>query len=89
LLSKNIKIKMYKIVIFPVVLYGWPVILREECRQGVFVNRVLRRIYGPMRNGIRGGMDVGGRKRPLERPRRRWDDNVRCRLEAAIVGPAA
>ena len=34
----------------PVVLYGcqtWSLTLREECRQWVFENRVLRRIFGP------------------------------------------
>ena len=35
LLSKNLKIKIYKIIILPVVLYGcetWSLTLREECR---------------------------------------------------------
>jgi len=50
LLSKNIKIKIYKALILSVVLYGcatWMLTLREECRLRVFENRVLRRIYGP------------------------------------------
>jgi len=50
LLSKNLKIKKWRNVIVPVVLYGcetWSVILREECRLRVFENRVLRRIFGP------------------------------------------
>jgi len=49
LLAKNIKIKMYKTIIFPVVLYGceaWSLILREDRRLRVFENRVLRRIFG-------------------------------------------
>ena len=36
LLSKNLKIKMYKTIVLPVVLYGceiWPLTLREECSQ--------------------------------------------------------
>jgi hypothetical protein len=45
LLSKNIKIRIYKTLIFPVVLYGcetWSLTLREEHRLRVFENRVLR-----------------------------------------------
>jgi hypothetical protein len=52
LISKNIKIKIYKTVIFPVVLYGcetWSLTLREEHRLRVFENRVLRKIFGPKR----------------------------------------
>jgi hypothetical protein len=51
-LSKNLKIKIYKTVILPIVLYGcetWSLILREEHRLRVFENRVLRRIFGPKR----------------------------------------
>jgi hypothetical protein len=52
LISKNLKIKLYKTVIFPVVLYEcetWSFTLREEHRLRVFENRVLRRIFGPKR----------------------------------------
>jgi hypothetical protein len=52
LISKNIKIKIHKTVILPVVLYGcetWYLSLREEHRLRVFENRVLRRIFGPKR----------------------------------------
>jgi hypothetical protein len=52
LISKNLKTKIYKIVIFLVVLYGcetWSLTLREEHRLRVFENRVLRRIFGPKR----------------------------------------
>jgi hypothetical protein len=44
------KIRIYKPIILPVVLYGyetWSLILREEHRPRVFENRVLRRIFGP------------------------------------------
>ena len=47
LLSKNLKIKIYRTIILPVVLYGcetWLLILREEIRLRVFENMVLRRI---------------------------------------------
>jgi hypothetical protein len=50
LISKNLKIKIYKTVILPVVLYGcetWSLVLREEHRLRVFENRMLRRIFGP------------------------------------------
>jgi hypothetical protein len=49
-LIKNLKIKIYKTVILPVVLYGcetWSLTLGEEHRLRVFENRVLRRIFGP------------------------------------------
>jgi hypothetical protein len=51
LLSKNIKIRIRKTIILPVVLYGcgtWSLTLREEHRLRVFENRVLRRIFGPV-----------------------------------------
>jgi len=50
LLSKNVKIKAYRTIILPVVLYGCETrsfILREECRLRVSENRVLRKIFGP------------------------------------------
>jgi hypothetical protein len=57
LLSKNVKIKIYRTIILPVVLYGyetWSLTLREECRLRVFENRVLRRIFGPKRDEVTG-----------------------------------
>jgi hypothetical protein len=51
LISKNLKIKLYKTLILPVVLYGcgtWSLTLGEEHRLRVFENRVLR-IFGPKR----------------------------------------
>ena len=53
LLSKNLKIKIYKTIILPVVLYGcetWSLTLKKECRLRVFENRLLRLIFGPNRN---------------------------------------
>jgi predicted ABC-class ATPase len=52
LLSKNLKIRIYKTIILPVALYWcetWSLKLREEHRLRVFENRVLRRIFGPKR----------------------------------------
>jgi len=57
LLSKHLKIKVYRIIILPVILYGcetWSIILREERRLRVFENRVLRRIFGPKRGEVTG-----------------------------------
>jgi hypothetical protein len=50
--KKNIKIKIYRTVILPVVLYGcetWFLTLREEHRLRVFENRVLRKIFVPIK----------------------------------------
>jgi hypothetical protein len=57
LLSKNTKIKAYITTVLPVVLYGcetWSLTFWEECRLGVFKNRVLRRIIGPKRDEVTG-----------------------------------
>jgi len=130
LLSKNLKIKIYRKIILPVVLYGretWSLPLREERRLRVFENRVLRRIFGPKRDEVTGErrklhneelnhldsspnivlvirsriMTWAGhvarmgerrgvyrvlvgkpeRKRPLGRPRCRWEDNNKLYLQ--------
>jgi hypothetical protein len=57
LLSRNVKVKIYKTIILPVVLYGceiWSLMLREEHILKVFENRVLRRIFGPKRDDVTG-----------------------------------
>jgi hypothetical protein len=54
---KNLKIRIYKTIILPVVLYGcktWSLTLREEHRLRVFENRLLRRIFGPKRDEVTG-----------------------------------
>ena len=56
LLSKNLKIKIYRTVILPVVLYGcetWSLTLREERKLRVFKNMVLK-IFGPRRDEVTG-----------------------------------
>ena len=53
----NLKIKICRIIILPVVLYGcetWSLTLREELRLRVFGNRVLRRVFGPKRDEVTG-----------------------------------
>jgi hypothetical protein len=129
------KIKIYKTIILPVVLYGyetWSLTLREKHRLRVFENRVLRRIFGPKRGEVSGGWRklhneelhglysspdivrvikakrmrwaghaarmgevrgayntlVGGPegRRPLGRPRRRWEDNIKMNLKEIGFG---
>jgi len=135
LLSKNLKIKIYRTIILPVVLYGgktWSLTLREERKLRMFENRVLRRIFGPKRDEVTGEWSklhneelnnlysspnivrviksrrmkwaghvarIGeGRvvyrvlvgkpegRRPLGRPRRRWEDNIRMDLREVECG---
>ncbi|KAJ4429512.1 hypothetical protein ANN_21681 [Periplaneta americana] len=129
LLSKNLKVRIYKTVILPVLLYGcetWTLTVREEHRFRVFENKVLRKIFGAKRDEVTGewrklhnielhalysspdiirniksrrlrwaghvarmgetrnayrvlvGRPEG--KRPLGRPRRRWEDNIKMDL---------
>ena len=57
LLSKNVKIKIYRTIIFPAVLFGcetWLLTLREERRLRVFEKRVLWRIFEPKRDEVTG-----------------------------------
>ena len=57
LLSKNLKIKIYRTIILPVVLYGcedWSLTAREERKLRVFENMVLRRIFGHRRDEVTG-----------------------------------
>jgi hypothetical protein len=109
-ISKIVKIRIYRTIILPVVLYGcgtWSLTLREECRLRVFENRVLRRIFGSKMDEVTGEwrrlhnkelyalysssniirercmqMLVGKPEgiRPLGRPRRRWEDNIKMDL---------
>jgi hypothetical protein len=134
-LSRNVKVKIYKTIILPVVLYGrktWSLTLREEHRLRVFENRVLKRIFGPKRDEVTGewrklhneelhnmysspdiirqvksrlmrwaghvarmgeerkvynilvGKPEG--KRPLGRPRRRWEDGIRMDVREIGLG---
>ncbi|KAJ4444056.1 hypothetical protein ANN_05845 [Periplaneta americana] len=129
LLSKNLKVRIYKRIILPVVLYGcetWTLTLREEQRLRVFENKVLRKIFGTKSDEVTGewrklhntelyalysspdmirniksrrlrwaghvarmgesrnayrvlvGRPEG--KRPLGRPRRRWEGNIKMDL---------
>ena len=57
LLFRNIKIKIYRRIILPFVLYGceiWSLTLREERRLRVFENRMLRRLFGSKKDEVTG-----------------------------------
>jgi hypothetical protein len=57
LLSKNKYNKIYRNKVFFIVLYGCgnsSLILREECGLRIFENRVLRRLFGPKSEEVRG-----------------------------------
>jgi hypothetical protein len=135
LLSRNMKIIIYKTIILPLVLYGCETLsltLREEHRLRVIENRVLRRIFGPKRDEVTDGWrklhneelhglysspsivrvikarrmrwaghvarmgEVRGAynilvgkpegRRPLGRPRRRWEDNIKTDLREIGFG---
>jgi len=51
----NLKIKIYRTIILPVVLYGcetWSLTSREERKLRLFEKMVLRRIFGPRRDDV-------------------------------------
>ena len=55
--SRNLKIKVYRTIILPVIFYGcetWSLTLREEHRLRLCENRVLRRIFRPKRDEVTG-----------------------------------
>jgi hypothetical protein len=135
LLSRNVKVKIYKTIILPIVLYGcetWTLALREEHRLRVFENSILREMFGPKMDEVTGewrklhseelhnlysspdiirqvksrrvrwaghlarmgeerkvykvlvGKPEG--RRPLGRPRRKWEDGVRMDLSEIGLG---
>jgi hypothetical protein len=54
---KRIQIRIYKTINLPVVVYGcetWSLTLMDEYRLRMFENRVLRKIFGPNRDGVTG-----------------------------------
>jgi hypothetical protein len=128
MILKNIKIKIHRTVVFPIVFYGcetWSVTLREKNRLRVFENRMLRNIFVPKSDEVTGEWRrlhngelcefysspyiirviksrkwvehvacMGERRgayrilvvrpegrRPLGRPRRRWEDNIKIELQ--------
>ena len=57
IVSKQVKVKIYRTIILLVVLYGcetWAPTLRGERRLRVVVNGVLRRIFGPKKDEVTG-----------------------------------
>ena len=60
LLPKNLKIKIYRTKILPVVLHGcetWSLTLREERRLRVSDKRVWTRMFGPKSDEVTRGME--------------------------------
>ena len=54
---QKLKIKIYRTIMLPVVLYGcesWLLTLRDERRLRVLENRVLRRVFEPKRDEVTG-----------------------------------
>jgi hypothetical protein len=54
---RNVKVKIYKAIILPVVLYEcetWSLTLKEKHRPRVLKNRVLRRMFVPKRDEVTG-----------------------------------
>jgi hypothetical protein len=92
LLPTNVKIKIYRTIILPVVLYGcktWSLILREEHRLRVFGNWVLRRIFRPKKDEVIGDWRKGHNEelhnlfsspsiiRMIKLRKMRWEGHVR------------
>jgi hypothetical protein len=76
--SKNLKIKIYRTVILPVVLYGcetWSISLREEHRLRVFEKRVLK-IFGPKREELHSLYSSPNIVRVIKSRRMRWAGHV-------------
>jgi hypothetical protein len=79
LLSNNVKVRIYKTIILPVVLYvceTWSLTVREEHGLTVFENKVLRRIFGTKRDGVMGGW----RKLPKEELHNLYSSAVKLQL---------
>ena len=89
LLSKKLKMKLYRTIILPVVLYGcetWSLTLREKRRLRVFEKRVLRRVFGPKRDEVTGEWrklhndlySLPNIVRVVKSRRMRWAGHVAC-----------
>jgi hypothetical protein len=53
-LTKIIKINIYRTIIFPLVFETWSLTMREARRLKVFENRVMWRLFGPKRDDVTG-----------------------------------
>jgi len=99
-LSKNLKIKIYRTIVLPVVLYGCEtgsLILREKRKLRVFENMVLSRIFGPRRDEVTGEWRRQHNEelndlysspnivRVIKWRRMRWAGHVACMVEEGGV----
>jgi hypothetical protein len=78
--SKNVKIKIYTIIIFPVVICRCETLsltLRDKQRLLVFERRVLRRIFGPKRDEVIGGWRNCIMRCFVELAKYNWNDQVK------------
>jgi hypothetical protein len=88
LLSKNVKIKIYRTIMLPVVLYvceAWPLTMRKERRLRVFQNRVLKRIFGPKREKVNDLYSSPKIVWVIKLRRIRWVGHVACMGESRGV----
>jgi hypothetical protein len=89
---KKEKIKVYKTIILPVVLYGcesWSLTLKEDHRPRVFENRVLRRIFGPKTDEVTGECQNCITRRVVDwiclaQDRNRWRTHVNSVLNLRV-----
>jgi hypothetical protein len=82
----SIKIKIYRTIILPVVLYGsetWSLTLREEHRLRVCANSVLRRIFVLRRDEVTG---VRGKPRNEELNNLYSSPNIFQVIKVALMG---
>jgi hypothetical protein len=85
---KDIKIRTYKTIILPVVLYGcetWSLTLREERRLRVFENRVLSRIFGPLLPFATYVMSAGRKNTPLQVLVCKYDFRIRHVITSGVI----
>ena len=76
LLSRNLKIKIYRTIILPLVLYGcetWSLTLREKRKLRVFENMVLRRVHNEELNDLYSSPNI---VRVIKSRRMRWAGHV-------------
>ncbi|KAL4120341.1 hypothetical protein QTP88_013055 [Uroleucon formosanum] len=77
-LSIELKKQLYITLIHPVILYGaetWPLRKSDENKFLIMERKILRKIYGRVKDNKSG-------KRPLGRPKTRWEDLVKKDIQS-------